>query len=64
MFQKMDKNVNPPQSLLLILDSLILYDSKYYLQVYLGNRSYKIVDNQMIDYFGDNLFESDQDQFF
>ena len=61
MFQKMDKNVNPPQSFLLILDSLILYDSKYYLQVYLGNRSYKIVDNQMIDYFGDNLLESDQD---
>ena len=60
----MDKNVNPPQSFLLILDSLILYDSKYYLQVYLGNRSYKIVDNQMIDYFGDNLFESDQDQCF
>ena len=29
------------------IDSLPVYDSKYYLQVYLGNCVYKVVHNQM-----------------
>ena len=38
-------------------DSLLLYDIKYYLQVYLHNCAYKIVNKQMIDYVDENLFE-------
>ena len=30
-------------------DSLLVYDNKYYLQEYLGNCAYKIVNKQMID---------------
>ena len=43
------------------IDSLLFYESKYYLQVYLDSRAYHIVDKQMIDYRGKNLFESDKD---
>ena len=35
-------------------DSLLVYENKYYLQVYLYNCPYKIVDKQMINYL-DNL---------
>ena len=41
------------------IDSLLAYESKYYLQVYLDNCAYKIVGKQIIDYLGDNLFETD-----
>ena len=34
-----------------------LYENKYYLQVYLGNCTYKIAIKQMTDYLDDNLFE-------
>ena len=47
---------------IIFTDSLLVYDSKYYLQVYLNNRSYKVVKNQIINYFDDNLFEPDEDQ--
>ena len=39
------------------IDSLLVYESKYYLQIYLGNCAYKIVNKQMEDYLDDNLFE-------
>ena len=39
------------------IDSLLLYDEKYYLQLYLDICSYKIVKKQMIDYLDENLFE-------
>ena len=42
------------------VDSLLAYDNKYYLQVYLDNCVYKIVDKQMIDCLDDNLFEVDE----
>ena len=42
-------------------DSLLVYDSKCYLQVYIDNCPYRIVYDQMIDYFDDNLFETDED---
>ena len=44
-------------------DSLLVYDNKFYLQVYLDNCAYKIVDKQMTDYLGDNLFETNDDYF-
>ena len=34
-----------------------LYENKYYLQVYLGNCTYKIAIKQMTDCLDDNLFE-------
>ena len=54
MFQKIIQNVN----LIISIDSLHAYESKYYLQVYLDNLAYKIVNKRMIDYLDDNLFLS------
>ena len=45
------------------IDSLLDYKNKYYLQVYLDNCAYKIVDKQMIDYLGDYPFETDEISF-
>ena len=44
-------------------DSLLV-DNEYYLQVYLHNCPYKILEKQMIDYLDDNLFENDEDYFY
>ena len=38
------------------IDSLLVYDNKYYLQVYLDNWVYKIVNKQMTDHLDGNLF--------
>ena len=45
------------------IDSLLVYDNSYYLQVYLDNCAYKTVGNQMIDYLDYDLFETDEDYF-
>ena len=37
--------------------SLLVYDNKYYLEVYLENRAYKIVNRKMRVYLDENLFE-------
>ena len=39
------------------IDSLLVYNKKYYLQVYLGNCAYEIVNKQIKDYLDENLFE-------
>ena len=39
------------------IDSLFVYLNKYYLQVHLDNRAYKIANKQMTDYLDENLFE-------
>ena len=39
------------------IDSLLVYDEKYYLQVYLNNCAYKIVNKQTTDFRDENLFE-------
>ena len=39
-------------------DSLLVYENNYYLQVYLDNCTYKIVNKQMTDYLDKNLFEA------
>ena len=39
------------------IDSLLVYDDKYYPQVFLDNCAYKIVNKQMADYLDENLFE-------
>ena len=39
------------------IDSLIVYENKYYLQVYLDHCAYKIFNKQITDYLDGNLFE-------
>ena len=39
------------------IDSLLVYENKYYLQVYLDHCPYKIVNKQITDYLDENLFE-------
>ena len=39
------------------IDSIFVYNKKYYLQVYLDNCAYKIVNKQMTYYLDENLFE-------
>ena len=39
------------------IDLLLVYDSKYYLEEYLENCVYKIVNKQMADYLDENIFE-------
>ena len=41
------------------IDSLSVYESKYYLQEYIENSAKKVVNMQMIDHLISNLFESD-----
>ena len=40
------------------IDSLLVCENKYYLQVYLDSCAYKIVNKQMTDYLDENLFEN------
>ena len=42
---------------LIPIDSLLVYNKKYYLEVYLDNCAYKIVNQQMADYVDENLSE-------
>ena len=46
---------------LVSIDSFLFYDNKYYLQVYLNNCGYKIVNKQKRDCLDENLFETDED---
>ena len=39
------------------IDFLLVYKNKYYLQVYLDNCVYKVVNKQMVDYLDENIFE-------
>ena len=41
------------------IDSLVVYENKFYLQVYLDNYAYKIVNTEMVDYLDKILFETD-----
>ena len=41
------------------IDFLLVYENKYYVQVYLDNCAHKIVNTKMVDYLDDNLFETD-----
>ena len=40
------------------IDSLLVYDEKYYLQVFLDNCADEIVDKQIKDYVDENLFKN------
>ena len=39
------------------IDSFLVYDKKYYLQVYWDNCAYKAVNKQMTHYLEENIFE-------
>ena len=39
------------------IDSLFVYENKYYLQEYLGNHAYKIANKEMTDYLHENLLK-------
>ena len=41
------------------IDSLFVYENKYYLQVYLDNCAYKIVITETVGHLDDNLFKTD-----
>ena len=41
-------------------DSLLVYENKYYLQVYLESYAYKIVHKRMIDYLGESPLKTDE----
>ena len=47
-------------SVVISIGSLLVYKTTYCLQVYLDSFVYKIVDKWMIDYLGDNPFETDE----
>ena len=38
-------------------DLLLVYENKYYFQVYLDNCAYKTVNKQMTDYLDKNVFK-------
>ena len=42
------------------INSLLVYEHKYYFQVWLENCTYKILDKQVIDHDDVNLSESDE----
>ena len=42
------------------IDSLLVHENKYYLQVYLDNCAYKIANTEMFDYLDHNLSGTDQ----
>ena len=42
------------------VDSLLVYENKFCLQVCFNNCAYNIVNSQIMDYLDDNLFESDK----
>ena len=41
------------------IDSLLVHENKYYLQVYLDNCAYKIANTEMVDYLDHNLSGTD-----
>ena len=45
----LDNGIECESCILISIDSILDYD-KYYLQVYLDNCAYKIVNTQMLDY--------------
>ena len=45
------------------IDSLLGYENKYFLQIYLDNCVYKILDTQTTDYLDDYLFEPEKNSF-
>ena len=45
----------------IFIDFLLIYENRYYLQVYLNKYAYKIVNTEFIYYLDDKFFEADED---
>ena len=43
------------------IESILVYDKKCYIQLYLDNCANKIVDKKMLDFLHDILFKADED---
>ena len=56
-----EANIECDSFTVISIASLLAYENKYYLQIYLNNCAYNIVGNQIIDYLGDNPFETGED---
>ena len=52
-----EDDIECESSTVISIDSLLVYENKYYLQVYLNNCANKIVNKQMTDYVDENLFK-------
>ena len=53
----LEGNIKSKPFTVIFIDSLLIYENKYYLQVYLDNCAYKIVNKQMTNYLDENIFE-------
>ena len=53
-----EDNIECKSFTIISIDSLLVYESKYYLQVYLDNCAYKILNKQMINYLNDSIFKN------
>ena len=53
----LEGNIKSKPFTVIFIDSLLVYENKYYLQVYLDNCTYKIVNKQMTNYLDENIFE-------
>ena len=53
----LEGNIKSKSFTVIFIDSLHVYENKYYLQVYLDNCAYKIVNKQMTNYLDENIFE-------
>ena len=53
-----EDNIKCESFIVISIDFLLVYGNKYYLQIYLHNCAYKIVNRQMIDDLDKNVFEN------
>ena len=58
-----EDNIECEYFTVIFINSLLVYENKYYLQVYLGNCTHRIVDNKMIDYLSENANKTDEGLF-
>ena len=52
-----EDNIEYESFAVISIDSLLVHENKYYLQVYFSNCAYKISNKRMRDYLDENLFE-------
>ena len=45
----------------IFIDFLLIYENRYYLQVYLNKYAYKVVNTEIIYYLDDKFLEADED---
>ena len=45
----------------IFIDFLLIYENRYYLQVYLNKYAYKVVNTEIKYYLDDKFFEADED---